>query len=444
PASSFARRDSTLPRSGRVTRSGRNALSCAWRRRLEVPTTAPAGSASSPPPSRVTSASNGSPRSSTAATRKPSGISAGTSFIECTATSARPSCSATSSSLMNSPLPPISNRARSSWRSPRVVMGTSSTPSTDGSRSSRSATWRACQSASPLFRVAIRILMRRLSPAVARLSPADAAPDLREVPPADHQPVAAVRRPAVVEPQHDLDAAVVRAAQGLDLRYRDQRAAMDAHECVGKFLLQRLQGVVQEVLSAAVPRAHVLLVGEEVIHVVDRDAPQLTARAGRNVIAARRAGHPGEHGVAEARRLLQRALEPLAADGFQHVADRARVERLDRIFVIGRREDHGRGLLELVQVACRLDTADSRHADVEQHDVRKELRAELHGLLPVLRFADDGVLAVAFEQLPQARPRRGLVVHDQDVHAAASSNGNSRRTVKRSGRSSTVTPPRTP
>ena len=57
-----------------------------------------------------------------AARENPSGISIGTSFIECTAISARLSSSACSSSLMNSPLPPILESDMSSIWSPRVVM----------------------------------------------------------------------------------------------------------------------------------------------------------------------------------------------------------------------------------------------------------------------------------------------------------------------------------
>jgi hypothetical protein len=53
-----------------------------------------------------TKASRGSSRSITQARAKPSGSSIGTSLSECTAMSARPSSSATSSSLTNRPLPP--------------------------------------------------------------------------------------------------------------------------------------------------------------------------------------------------------------------------------------------------------------------------------------------------------------------------------------------------
>ena len=79
---------------------------CAERRRLEVPTLAPAGM-----PSRLayrleTKASRASSRARIAASSNPAGRSAGTSFIECTAMSARPSARAFSSSLTNSPLPP--------------------------------------------------------------------------------------------------------------------------------------------------------------------------------------------------------------------------------------------------------------------------------------------------------------------------------------------------
>ena len=69
-----------------------------------------------------TKASRGFSRAEMAASTKPSGITIGTSFIECTARWALPSCIATSSSLMNRPLPPISASGRSRIWSPLVVM----------------------------------------------------------------------------------------------------------------------------------------------------------------------------------------------------------------------------------------------------------------------------------------------------------------------------------
>ncbi len=51
------------------------------------------------------------------------------SFIECTASWMSPANSASSISLVNSPLPPISDKGRSRTRSPVVVITTISTSS---------------------------------------------------------------------------------------------------------------------------------------------------------------------------------------------------------------------------------------------------------------------------------------------------------------------------
>ena len=68
------------------------------------------------------SASRGSSRASMAPMTSPSGSQVGMSFIECTAQSMRPSSSASSISLVNSPLPPISISLRSCTASPVVLM----------------------------------------------------------------------------------------------------------------------------------------------------------------------------------------------------------------------------------------------------------------------------------------------------------------------------------
>ena len=69
-----------------------------------------------------TNASATSSRAPTVSNAKPSGITIGTSFIECTAMSARPSAIATSNSLINNPLPPICESGLSRIWSPFVVM----------------------------------------------------------------------------------------------------------------------------------------------------------------------------------------------------------------------------------------------------------------------------------------------------------------------------------
>ena len=153
PSSSLRRRVSRLPRRGSMRRSGRSARSSTVRRRLEVPTTAPWGSASSVAWRGDTQASRGSSRAITQASRMPAGSSIGTSLSECTAMSARPSSSAVSSSLTNRPLPPTLLSARSRIWSPWVVMPSRATV---WPRCSSSAlTCSACHRARRLSRVAM-------------------------------------------------------------------------------------------------------------------------------------------------------------------------------------------------------------------------------------------------------------------------------------------------
>ena len=173
PSSSLRKRVSRLPRSGAIFKSGRKAFKSATRRRLDVPTTAPCGKSC-----RLwvwlgrdvaapiccgccgnTNASCGSSRSITQANSKPAGSSIGTSFRLCTARSARPSASAVSSSLTNSPLPPTLESDRSKIWSPCVVIGNKSTVCP--SACSCALTCSACQSAKRLSRVAITIFICR-------------------------------------------------------------------------------------------------------------------------------------------------------------------------------------------------------------------------------------------------------------------------------------------
>ena len=165
PPASLRSRVSTLPRSSRTSRSGRTASSCARRRSALVPTRAPGASASSD--GAPTSTSRGSSRAGTAAIVVPGASSPGTSLALWTARSISPASSARSSAPVQRDLspgsiagvPPRSGPGASRARSPAVVISTISV-----SAPSRSATQRACASASALPRVPIR----RLKGAVAR------------------------------------------------------------------------------------------------------------------------------------------------------------------------------------------------------------------------------------------------------------------------------------
>ena len=171
PSSSFAKRVFTLPRSDSHFMSGRNC--CSWHclRKLEVPTTAPTGKSSKDVifgalPSSAkgsTKASRGSSRSQMTPKVSPSGKAIGTSFVECTAISARPSNKAASNSFTNRPLPPTFANGASNILSPNVDMGNNSTVICGCNCNKASRMVSACHKANGLFRVAMVMVGVELS-----------------------------------------------------------------------------------------------------------------------------------------------------------------------------------------------------------------------------------------------------------------------------------------
>ena len=113
PSSSLRSRVSTLPRNVMTSRSGRSRFTCACRRSEAVPTTAPRGNSRSALARRLMNTSRTSSRGRKAASTRLSGRKVGTSLAECTARSMLPASSASSISLVNSPLPPASANGRS-------------------------------------------------------------------------------------------------------------------------------------------------------------------------------------------------------------------------------------------------------------------------------------------------------------------------------------------
>src|SRR5438034_6068531 len=170
PLSTFRMRVSTFPRISAMRRSPRSTASCAARRGLPVPTMAAAGSAAIWALWRLTRASRASSRASTAAIARPEVSSTGRSFKLCTAISISRSSKARSSSMTNTPRPPISLRDAAE-RSPAVrIVRTSKA-------ASGTAAWRAaraisvCRSASRLPRVATMRARGDTTSAASRVSP---------------------------------------------------------------------------------------------------------------------------------------------------------------------------------------------------------------------------------------------------------------------------------
>ena len=137
---------------------------------------------------------------------------------------------------------------------------------------------------------------------------------------------------------------------------------------------------------------------------------QICVRAGR---AARCSAIRSELRLGEARGVPDRLRELLLAHGLEQVADGLGLEGLDRVLVVGGREDHRGRILEHVEVARDLDAVHARHADVEQHDVGIELahrpRAPPRRCPPRRRPRPRELL----EQPAQPLARRRLVVDDE-------------------------------
>ena len=151
----FPKRVCTLPRIDTGTKSGRQCKSCAVRRKLDVPTRAPAGKSRNRVPSAETNASSTAARCGIAPITRPCGSLVGISFKLCTAKSMLPSKSFASSASVNAPLPPNVCKACCSLRSPSVLtlVVVNVIPFAAGNASKSVITCRVCHSASALWRV---------------------------------------------------------------------------------------------------------------------------------------------------------------------------------------------------------------------------------------------------------------------------------------------------
>mmetsp|Transcript_7621 Transcript_7621/g.31537 ORF Transcript_7621/g.31537 Transcript_7621/m.31537 type:complete len:286 (-) Transcript_7621:46-903(-) len=161
PSSSLRSRVWTLPRKLTHLSVGFLARIWAWRRSEALPMTEPSGSSASDLALGEMNTSRVSSRSSVHGNTVDPGSHVGTSFIECTQMSTSSPNSAVSSSLVNRPLPPISESALSRIMSPCVFMMHSSiapsSPSSSGNAAfKRSRVMYACASASGEPRVPMR------------------------------------------------------------------------------------------------------------------------------------------------------------------------------------------------------------------------------------------------------------------------------------------------
>lgn len=86
------------------------------------------------------------------------------------------------------------------------------------------------------------------------------------------------------------------------------------------------------------------------------------------------------------------------------------------MLVVGGAEHHRRRLRALAQQARGFQAVDPGHGDVQQHQVRLLLLAQLQDLLAVLGLAHHLHVQMLAQQQAQALARQWLVIGDQDPH----------------------------
>ena len=72
-----------------------------------------------------------------------------------------------------------------------------------------------------------------------------------------------------------------------------------------------------------------------------------------------------------------------------NIADRAGLKSIDGVLVVSGGEDDRGWVIEVVEMMCGLNSVDSGHPDVEQHDIGAGFSGQRHGFLTICRFADD-------------------------------------------------------
>ena len=86
------------------------------------------------------------------------------------------------------------------------------------------------------------------------------------------------------------------------------------------------------------------------------------------------------------------------------------------------------------QLPGRLDPVDLGHADVHQHDIRRDAARLLDRLSPVGRLADDLEVGLRLEDHPEAGAHECLVVDDQHAHRPAARPPGARGRARPDGR----------
>src|SRR6187455_1990400 len=112
---------------------------------------------------------------------------------------------------------------------------------------------------------------------------------------------------------------------------------MDAHEVRREFLRERLERLVDQALAAAMLHRHVLLIGDEIVDVCDRNETQLLAEARADLLAPMldACGFRDLHQPArrDARGMPQSVRELFLAYRLEQVTEIGRASCRERVFI---------------------------------------------------------------------------------------------------------------
>ncbi len=205
---------------------------------------------------------------------------------------------------------------------------------------------------------------------------------------------------------------------------------MHPQEVVAKFFLQVFQCIGQQQFVPGTMSRDIFLPGDEAAYLGHghgfQAAMPLAADVGPGSARRPRFRNPGcrppEVGqlhTIDPPGVTQGPFEVGRAHRLQQVGHGLVLQRFQRVLVIGRAEDDGRGLVHVVNGGSYRQPVHARHANIQQHEVRGIPGHLRQRLLTVRRLSALGLRHQPPEQPHQAVPRQRLVVDDQDSHTDA-------------------------
>jgi len=219
-----------------------------------------------------------------------------------------------------------------------------------------------------------------------------------------------------------------RALQALDTLTGHQRIAVDAHEAVAKFILERLERLIEQHFAGLVPQGHVLVIGNKVDHLVQGDQFDAFACAGTDMAARAITtlggwlGECSELYAVGSLGLFQGLEQCLGTHRLDKKADATGLQRLCGKLLLGSAQHHGRRRFPLAQAGGNLQAIEAWHTDIEQHHIRLEAVDQRQRLFARggARFKDCITLELT-DQTAQSLAGLGFVINDQDIHIALDS-----------------------